>query len=45
MYLGSEGDPTLKLVRRIQNAHSCLLKNDAQVHEQKQKFATLLLLG
>jgi hypothetical protein len=45
MYLGSEGDPTLKLVRGIQNAHSCLLKSDAQVHEQKQKIARLLLLG
>lgn len=44
MYLGSEGDPTLKLVRGIQRAHSCLLKGDAQVHEQKQKIATLLLL-
>jgi hypothetical protein len=37
MCLGSKGDPTLKLVRGIQNAHSCLLKSDAQVHEQKQK--------
>jgi hypothetical protein len=44
MYLGSESDPTFKLVRGIQNAHSCLLKSDAQVHEQKQKIATLLLL-
>jgi hypothetical protein len=44
MYLGSEGDSTLKLMRGIQNAHSCLLKSDAQVHKQKQKISTLFLL-